>query len=108
MSDSTPGMGAERPFPIMAAPMRQPEFTVPWWFAELAYHEYSRRYGTDQSLARLAERGGFGREELISLLAPAILSALRNPLIKCGECDFSRRHERDDTPEHDCPEKAII
>ncbi|RKG99212.1 hypothetical protein D7X32_27175 [Corallococcus carmarthensis] len=38
--------------------------TIPWNLADRAYAEYSRRYGTDQSLARLAERGGFAPTEL--------------------------------------------
>ncbi|NBD09258.1 hypothetical protein [Corallococcus silvisoli] len=38
--------------------------TIPWSLAERAYAVYARRYGTDQSLARLAERGGFGPGEL--------------------------------------------
>ncbi len=42
--------------------------TIPWWLAEIAYQEYARRFGTDQSLERLAERGGFGRDELLMLL----------------------------------------
>ena len=42
--------------------------TVPWWLAEIAYEYYSSRHGTSQSLERLAERGGFGRAELLSLL----------------------------------------
>lgn len=33
---------------------------VTWEVAEVAYRTYSRRYGTRQSLERLAERGGFG------------------------------------------------
>ena len=37
---------------------------VPWAVAELAYAAYSARYGRDQSLERLAERGGFGHEEM--------------------------------------------
>ena len=41
---------------------------IPWWLAEIAYEYYSERFGTDQSLERLAERGGFGREELIRLI----------------------------------------
>lgn len=41
---------------------------IPWWLAEIAYKEYSRRYGRSQTLERLAERGGFGRDELINLL----------------------------------------
>lgn len=42
--------------------------TIPWWLAEEAYAYYSAQYGTDQSLERLGERGGFGREELLGLL----------------------------------------
>lgn len=38
--------------------------TIPWSLAERAYIDYSRRYGTNQSLERLAERGGFGPTEL--------------------------------------------
>jgi hypothetical protein len=45
-----------------------PRSYIPWWLAEEAYKSYSKKYGTDQSLKRLAERGGFGREELITLL----------------------------------------
>jgi len=41
---------------------------VPWWLAEIAYRHYVRLYGRAQSLERLAERGGFGRYELISLI----------------------------------------
>ena len=42
--------------------------TIPWWLAEIAYGYYSNRYGREQSLERLRERGGFGREELVHLL----------------------------------------
>lgn len=42
--------------------------TIPWWLAEEAYQHYSKLYGNSQSLERLAERGGFGREELLWLL----------------------------------------
>ncbi|MBZ4371469.1 hypothetical protein [Corallococcus sp. AS-1-6] len=38
--------------------------TIAWNLAERAYANYSRRYGTSQSLERLAERGGFGPTEL--------------------------------------------
>jgi hypothetical protein len=41
---------------------------IPWEWAELAYEEYSSRYGTSQSLERLAERHGFGVYEIIELL----------------------------------------
>lgn len=32
--------------------------------------------------------------------------ALSNPLLICQDCDFSRRHQRNDTPDHVCPELA--
>lgn len=41
---------------------------IPWWLAEEAYKYYSEKHGTDQSLERLNERGGFGREELLNYL----------------------------------------
>jgi hypothetical protein len=41
---------------------------IPWSLAERAYQRYSQLYGTDQSLERLAERGGFGLAELGYLL----------------------------------------
>jgi len=43
----------------------------PWSAAEIAYAEYALRYGLQQTLERLAERGGFGRDEFIDLLAQA-------------------------------------
>lgn len=58
-------------FPVQAETTnreRYPRTTIPWWLAEIAYREYVRRYGGKQSLQRLAERGGFGREELLDLL----------------------------------------
>lgn len=59
-----------RPFPIQGShgPQRKAACTIPWWLAEIAYAEYARRFGTSQSLERLAERHGFGREELVALL----------------------------------------
>lgn len=41
---------------------------IPWSVAELAYGAYSSRYGTDQSLERIAERGGFGPDEMDEFL----------------------------------------
>lgn len=35
-----------------------------WQTAEMAYSEYRRRYGNDQCLERLAERGGFSLWEM--------------------------------------------
>jgi len=66
-----------RPFPIMeSSPKRDKNgrmryerpCTVPWWLAEIAYKHYRHLYGGDQSLKRIAERGGFGRIELVTLL----------------------------------------
>ena len=37
---------------------------IPWALAEEAYAVYASRYGTSQSLVRLAERGGFGVGEM--------------------------------------------
>lgn len=56
-----------RPFPIQAENGGSP-CTIPWWLAEHAYAGYVKLYGKGQSLERIAERGGFGRNELIDLL----------------------------------------
>jgi hypothetical protein len=69
-------MNDNRPFPIQheysrnerGEMERHAECTIPWWLAEIAYEWYSRQYGTIQSLERLAERGGFGRKELLMLI----------------------------------------
>lgn len=45
-----------------------PASKIPWWLAEVAYAQYAKLFGTQQSLDRLAERGGFGRGELLMLL----------------------------------------
>ena len=42
--------------------------TIPWWLALEAYQHYSKKFGTSQSLERIAERGGFGHAELLLLL----------------------------------------
>ncbi len=67
-------MTEERTFPIMGDYVRRTvdrakATRIPWWLAELAYRDYSKRFGTKQSLERLAERGGFSRWELISHLS---------------------------------------
>lgn len=66
MSDDT------RPFPIQEGwngdnRTHYSRSTIPWWLAEEAYKEYHDRW-SGQSLERLGERGGFGREELLMLL----------------------------------------
>jgi len=63
-----------KPFPIQGGDsyrtkdgMIYPEKTyIPWWLAEEAYKNYNCQ--DSQSLERIAERGGFGREELLMLL----------------------------------------
>lgn len=45
-----------------------PAGTIEWWEHELAWKVYSRKYGASQSAERIAERGGFGWEELITFL----------------------------------------
>lgn len=62
-----------RPFPIQSDGFVRGKGStqssqIPWWLAEIAYEYYASQYGTDQSLERLAERGGFGREELVGLI----------------------------------------
>lgn len=61
-----------RPFPIQQSYQGKYKdckvCSIPWWLAEVAYKEYSQAFGTSQSLQRLADRGGFGREELINLI----------------------------------------
>ncbi len=56
-----------RPFKVQGLP-GQKACTIPWWLAEEVYAEYSKRYGNEQSLERLNERGGFGRGEVLTLL----------------------------------------
>ena len=56
-------------FPIQAGiKYDEPQTEIPLWLAEIAYEYYAERFGTSQSLKRLGERGGFGRDELLMLL----------------------------------------
>lgn len=48
--------------------VNRPSGEVPWSVAALAYEVYSRKYGKQQSLERLAQRGGFSWGELVWLL----------------------------------------
>lgn len=54
-----------RTFPIQAEDGFPPT-NIPWWVAEIAHQEYAKYH--DQSLERIAERGGFGWLELVLLL----------------------------------------
>ena len=47
-----------RRFPLLDAK------AIPWRVAEDAYREYRKRYGSQQSMERLAERGGFSTGEM--------------------------------------------
>jgi hypothetical protein len=57
-----------RPFLIQAENANGKACVIPWWLAEIAYGYYAERYGTDQSLERLNDRGGFGRKELVDFI----------------------------------------
>lgn len=75
--DRQPGgtaAGDVRMFPIQHAS------PIEWSLAERAYATYAESYGTDQSLERLAQRGGFGLQEF------ACLFAGHEPRAKHEEC----------------------
>lgn len=55
-------------FPIQGEGIKLKQSSIPWWLAEIAYGYYSERFGDAQTLERIAERGGFGRDELVKLL----------------------------------------
>ena len=57
-----------KPFPIQGDHNGRKPSTIPWWLAQIAYEAYIKQYGDKQTLQRIAERGGFGRQELIELL----------------------------------------
>lgn len=67
-------MGEQKLFPLQARDLHSPagslqrRIQIPWEHAEEAYKEYVARYGKDQSLERLAQRGGLGAEEIVELL----------------------------------------
>lgn len=46
----------------------KPKRYLKWEIAEKVYEQYCRLYGDDQSLKRIAERGGFGVDEIINYL----------------------------------------
>ena len=50
---------SEKRFPIL-----NEDWDIPWSVAEKVYEGYVIRYGTKQTLERIAERGGFGKNEL--------------------------------------------
>lgn len=80
-------MTEERTFPICQVGIR-----IPWGVAEMAYLVYAKRYGTSQSLERLAERGGFYVEEM-----DEFYPAWRDALI-----GFAKLRTRAEKAEKDC------
>ena len=54
----------DKTFPVSRGGYASSKIQIPWKVAERAYAEYSRRFGTYQSLERLAERGGFSEFEM--------------------------------------------
>lgn len=71
-----------RPFRIQGGQIERvkhyPPSIIPWWLAEIAYEDYSARQGPGcQSLERIAERGGFGRVELVGHIRGVVFKRLR-------------------------------
>lgn len=70
MTPTPPIVPEQKRFPIM----RQSRYekphpiAIPWSVAEAAYSVYRNRYGDEQSLMRLGERGGFGPGEMDDML----------------------------------------
>jgi hypothetical protein len=67
---AAPGRVAdERRAPVQAdRRIGKPAGTIAWSEHLEAYADYAKRYGTSQSAERLAERGGFGWDELVDHL----------------------------------------
>lgn len=74
---TTPLDDDTRPFPIQRSPgyrddsgkiIRPGSSVIPWWLAEEIYRGYVLAHGDTQSLERIAERGGFGRKEVLWFL----------------------------------------
>ena len=60
---------AERRFPIQGRGAYRGQRSVPWWVGEMAWRSYARAGHGQQSVERIAERGGFDWAELGELLA---------------------------------------
>lgn len=70
-------MDDTRPFPIQRSPgyrddqgriIHPAPSAIPWWLAEEVYRGYIKAHGEVQTLERIAERGGFSREDVLWLL----------------------------------------
>jgi hypothetical protein len=88
-----------RLFPIQSERGAAPHPTrIPWSVADKAYSVYSAQYGKDQSLERLAERGGFGPSEMDRFHptwreeASEILKLLADVAALTQERDALKRH----------------
>lgn len=109
-----------RMFPIQPQRGAAPHPTsVPWEIADLAWSVYSATYGREQTLERLAERGGFYPGEMDTFLPDwrercdsraelrAILECLLKDPYGCPFCDSGKLRIRVDGsyPVHrpDCP-----
>ena len=66
-------------------------FRVPWRIHEKAWQEYAKHY-SGQSAERLADRGGFGLEELVYFLAGENPYTLEDDKMAT---DFFNRYEED-------------
>jgi hypothetical protein len=73
-------------FPVQKGPF------IPWSVAEFAYMAYAKRYGTSQSLERLAQRGGFHVDEMDDLY----------PAWRDAVLGISEQRRRAETAEADC------
>ena len=83
--------GGERTFPLQVCKDIEPgPKHIPWSIAEKAYGVYVGKYGRCQSLERLAERGGFGWDEMDNLYPKwraevGEISELKSELAKARE-----------------------
>jgi len=91
---------AEKPklFPIQSSrKYGKPHPTkIPWDVADLAYSVYSAKYGREQSLERLAQRGGFGPGEMDVFLPDWIERCDRLAASERGTQEVIRRWRDDE------------
>jgi len=71
---STGDAAQPRRAPVQGEPLRRPRRapgTIDWAEHEEVWRAYSAKYGESQSAERIAERGGFGYDEIALLLGRA-------------------------------------
>lgn len=63
-------LSSDRRAPVQSdwKPKRVPSGTVAWFEHEMAWQEYNRIYHNDQTAEVIAQRGGFGYNEITKLL----------------------------------------